>query len=141
MQHQAHQDHQDIVPLGPSADIDRIARQVVDSCFAVHKEIGPGLLESAYELFLIQELTERGLHIAVQSPVKVSYKGKVAETGFRADLIVESKVLVELKAIEKLAPIHEAQILTYLKFSGIKLGLLVNFNTKLIKDGIRRFVL
>ena len=98
-------------------------------------------MESAYELFLIQELTERGLSVATQSPIRVSYKGKTAETGFRADLIVEDKVLVELKAIEKLAPIHEAQILTYLKFSRMRLGLLVNFNTRLIKDGIRRFAL
>lgn len=98
------------------------------------------MLESAYELFLIEELTERGLKVAQQVPIRAQYKTKSVETAFRADLVVEEKVLIELKSCEKTLPIHEAQILTYLRFSNIKLGYLINFNNRLIKDGIRRFV-
>jgi len=141
MNHQGHQEHQDIAVFNPADETDRIARQVVDSAFAVHKEIGPGLLESAYELFLMHELLERGLVARTQVPVQASYKGKIAETGFHADMIVNDKVLIELKTVEKILPIHEARILTYLKFSKIKVGLLINFNTRLIKDGIRRYAL
>lgn len=126
--------------IEPSAALDRLGRIVVDSAFTVHKEIGPGLLESAYELFLIEELTERGLCVKHQIPIEAQYKTKTVETGFRADLIVDDQILVELKACEKILPVHEAQILTYLKFSRLKLGYLINFNNKLIKDGIRRFV-
>lgn len=113
----------------------------MDSAFAVHKEIGPGLLESAYEVFLMEELMDRGLKVENQAPIKVSYKSKVVDIAYRIDLIVDNSVLVELKAVDKILPIHEAQILTYLKFSKIKLGYLINFNNRLIKDGIRRFAL
>jgi len=107
----------------------------------VHRELGPGLLESAYEACLLYELTRHGLAVERQKELPVIYKSVKVDCGYRIDLLVEKKVIVELKAVEKLMPIHEAQLLSYLKLSGCKVGLLINFNTKLLKDGIRRRVL
>lgn len=117
-----------------------ISKILVDCCFKVHTELGPGLLESVYEEVLSYEIIKRGLNIERQKGIPVVYDNIKMELGFRADLIVENKVIIELKSIEAIAPVHTKQLLTYLKLTGIKLGLLVNFNEALIKDGIKRIV-
>jgi len=104
----------------------------------VHTSLGPGLLESAYEAALAFELETRGLHVARQQPVPILYQGTRIEVGFRADLIVAGLVIVELKSVETVAPVHKKQLLTYLRLGGKRLGLLINFNVALIKDGITR---
>jgi len=106
----------------------------------VHRELGPGLLESAYEECLCRELDLRGLRFQRQVPLPVTYKGVELDCGYRLDILVEDKVILELKSIKEIEPIHEAQLLTYLRLSGKKVGLLVNFNAVLVKDGIRRMV-
>ncbi len=105
----------------------------------VHRELGPGLLESVYESALCQELATRGLSFVRQRPMPVIYKGTPIDCDFRLDILVESRVIIELKVVEKILPIHEAQLLTYLKLSNLQLGLLINFNVRILKDGIRRF--
>jgi GxxExxY protein len=117
-----------------------ISKIIVDCCFKVHTELGPGLLESVYEEVLSYELIKRGLNIERQRGIPVIYESIKMELGFRADIIVENKVIIELKSIDALAPVHSKQLLTYLKLTGLKLGLLVNFNEALIKDGIKRIV-
>jgi iron complex transport system substrate-binding protein len=119
-------------------DIEELARLAVDAAFAVHKELGPGLLETAYEGCFARELELRQVFYLRQSPVPLNYKGKLIEVGFRADLILQQRLLIELKAVEDIAPIHKAQVITYLKLLHLPLGLLINFNAILIKDGIRR---
>ena len=125
-------------PISIPADIERLATLAVDAAFAVHKELGPGLLESAYEACFAYELELREVRFQRQLPVPLSYKGTLIEVGFRADVLIEQKLLIELKAVETLAPVHQAQVITYLKVLKLPLGLLINFNTVLIKDGIRR---
>jgi GxxExxY protein len=115
-----------------------IAREIVDGAFRIHTTVGPGLLESVYETVLSYELSKRGLRIVRQQLVPVVYENVRIEAGFRADLIVEDKVIVEIKSVEMLAPVHKKQLLTYLKLADKRLGLLINFNTVLIKDGITR---
>ncbi|MBT1073253.1 GxxExxY protein [Pelotalea chapellei] len=117
-----------------------LAEIVVDASFRIHRTLGPGLLESAYEAILMHELQKRGLNVAAQVPVPVVYESVRLDTGFRADLIVEDSVLVELKSLEKIAPVHKKQLTTYLKLSGKRLGLLINFGEELIKNGITRIV-
>lgn len=117
-----------------------ISRIIVDCCFKVHNQLGPGLLESVYEEVLSYELINRGLTIERQKGIPVIYENLKMELGFRADIIVENKVIIELKSIDAIAPVHTKQLLTYLKLTGLKLGLLVNFNEALIKDGIKRIV-
>lgn len=117
-----------------------ISKILVDCCFKVHTELGPGLLESVYEEVLSYELIKRGLNLERQKGIPVIYDQIKMELGFRADIIVENKVIIELKSIEAIAPVHTKQLLTYLKLTGLKLGLLVNFNEALIKDGIKRIV-
>lgn len=117
-----------------------ISKIVVDCCFKVHTELGPGLLESVYEEVLSYEIIKRGLNVERQKGIPVVYDSIKMELGFRADIIVENKVIIELKSIEAIAPVHTKQLLTYLKLTGLKLGLLVNFNEALIKDGIKRIV-
>ena len=112
-----------------------ISKILVDCCFKVHTELGPGLLESVYEQVLSYEIIKRGLNVERQKGIPVIYDNIKMELGFRADIIVENKVIIELKSIEAVAPVHIKQILTYLK-----LGLLVNFNEALIKNGIKRIV-
>jgi GxxExxY protein len=119
-------------------DIDELARISVDAAFCIHRELGPGLLESAYEGCFAQELMLRGIHFHRQVRVPLHYKGMAIETGFRADVIVEEKLLVELKAVDSLVPVNKAQVITYLKILKLPLGLLINFNEPLIKDGIQR---
>ena len=118
--------------------IDRIAKEVVDAAFKVHSSLGPGLLESAYETCLAHELTKRGYRVERQKAQPVIYDGLEIEVGYRLDLLVEDLIIIELKAVEQLAPIHQAQLLTYLKLSTKQLGFLMNFNVPMIKDGIRR---
>jgi len=117
-----------------------IAKVIVDAAFKIHTTLGPGLLESVYEAALVYELEKRGLKVARQVAIPVAYEGVHLEIGFRADLIVEDKVIVEIKSIEAIAPVHEKQLLTYLRLTGKRLGLLINFNEALIKTGIRRIV-
>ena len=115
-----------------------IAKIVVDLCVKIHKILGPGLLESVYEAALVYELKKLGLLVVQQIGIPVEYDHLHLDIGFRADLIIENKVIVELKSVETLLPVHKKQLLTYLKLSKFKLGLLVNFNVDLMKDGITR---
>ncbi len=117
-----------------------IAKIVVDTAFHIHQDLGPGLLESVYENVLVKQLRKRALAVDRQVPISFSYDGDVFDEGFRADLIVEKSVIIELKSVTALLPIHTKQLQTYLKLTGMKLGLLMNFNTALIKDGIHRCV-
>ena len=117
-----------------------IAKQIVDAAYKIHVQFGPGLLESAYETMLAYELRKRNLRVVQQQPVPVIYERVKLDVGYRADLIVEDKVIVELKSVERIAPVHKKQLLTYLKVANKRLGLLVNFGAKLIKDGITRIV-
>jgi GxxExxY protein len=121
-------------------DVERLATIVVDSVFCVHKELGPGLLETAYEACLSRELSLRGVKHQRQLAVPLNYKGIRVEIGYRADMVVEQKLLLELKAVDQLLPIHTAQVVTYFRLKRFPLGLLVNFNEVLIKDGIHRIL-
>lgn len=114
------------------------AAGVVDAALRVHKALGPGLLESVYEACLAHELAKRGMSFRTQVTLPVRYDGVQLDAGFRVDLLVEDRVIVELKAVETLLPIHEAQLITYLKLSGLRLGLLLNFNVRLLREGMRR---
>jgi len=122
----------------PIPEHDAIARQIVDSAFAVHTTLGPGLLESVYEVCLACELAARDILVQRQVVLPVTYRNIRVDAGFRMDMVVGGLVPVEIKAVEKMLPIHEAQLLTYLKLSGYPMGLLINFNVILIKDGIKR---
>ena len=121
--------------------INEVTGEIIGAAIEVHKFLGPGLLESAYEACLVYELVQRGIMVERQKPLPVVYKDVRLDAGYRIDLMVEDLVIVELKAIEFLLPIHEAQILSYMKLSNIKIGLLINFNVKLLKQGIKRFAL
>ena len=122
-------------------NIEEIFKTVLDCSFQVHTALGPGLLESAYEECLYYELRQLGLNVEKQKPLPLIYKEVKLNAGYRIDLLVENKVIVEIKSVESLADIHMAQILTYLKLSGCKLGLLANFNVRHLKDGIKRVIL
>ena len=115
-----------------------VAKQIVDAAYRIHTSLGPGLLESAYEAVLAYELEKRGLRTVRQQVVPIIYQSARIETGFRADLIVEDKVIVEIKSVEVVAPLHKKQLLTHLRLADKRLGLLINFNVALIKDGITR---
>ena len=117
-----------------------IAREIVDAAFRIHTTLGPGLLESVYDAVLAYELARRGLRTVRQQPIPSSMTNVRIDTGFRADLIVEDKVIVEVKSVEILAPLHKKQLLTYLRLADKRLGLLINFHVALIKDGITRIV-
>ncbi len=117
-----------------------ISKIIVDAAFNIHYKLGPGLLESVYEEIMYYELTNIGLFVEKQKAIPAIWNDLKMEIGFRADLIVENKVIIELKSIEAIAPVHLKQLLTYLKISGLKLGLLINFNETLIKNGITRIV-
>ena len=117
-----------------------ISGKIIGAAIELHKVLGPGLLESAYENALAYDLTQLGLVSKQQIPMPFIYKEIKLDVGYRIDIIVESKVLIEIKSVEALAPVHFAQVLTYLKLSNLKLGLLINFNSKLLKDGIHRIV-
>jgi len=121
-------------------DENQISKIIVDCCYRIHKNLGPGLLESVYLEILIYELKKAGLQCEKEVGVPVNYEDVKLDLGFRADLIVGKKVIVELKSVEKVQPVHKKQLMTYLRLTRIKLGLLVNFNVNLIKDGIERIV-
>jgi GxxExxY protein len=120
-------------------ELNEITKAIIGCAIEVHKNLGPGLLESAYEECLIFELKKRGLEIEKQKPVPVVYKDIKLDYGYRIDILVENSVIIELKAIDAINPVHEAQILTYMRFSNIQLGLLINFNVTVLKDGLRRY--
>ena len=120
--------------------LDEITDQIVDAATQVHRALGPGLLESAYEACLVSELVQRGFLVERQKDLPVVYRDTQVDCGYRLDLLVEEQVIVEVKAVDKLAPIHDAQVITYLRLSGTKVGLLLNFNVPLLKDGLRRLV-
>ena len=115
-----------------------LSERVLGACIEVHRHLGPGLLESAYEQCLCHELALRGLSFARQRPLPLTYKGVMLDCGYRLDVVVEEKLVVELKAVDHLLSVHEAQVLTYLKLTGLDVGLLVNFNTPVLRGGIRR---
>jgi len=117
-----------------------IAKEIVDAAYKIHTTLGPGLFESVYETVMAHELKNRGLKVVRQQAIPVTWENVHLEAGFRADLIVEDKVIIEIKSVENLAPVHRKQLLTYLRLTGLKLGLLINFDTELIKDGIARVV-
>ena len=119
-------------------DVNEISRHVVDAAMRVHSVLGPGLLENAYEGCLRYELAKRGLQVEQQVPLPVVYDGVKIDLGYRLDLLVGGELIVELKAVEKVTPLHQAQLLSYLKLSGRKLGLLINFNVVHLKEGIKR---
>jgi len=126
-------------PVPP--DVEKVGKAVLDSAFKVHTALGPGLLESVYETTLTYEIRKSGLAVANQLPVPILYDGQKLEAGFRLDLLVENCVIVELKSVENMNPVYEAQIMTYLRLSEKRLGFLINFNVKRLKDGIKRFVM
>ena len=117
-----------------------IAKSIVDACYHIHTSLGPGLLESVYEVVLARELEGRGLRVQRQVAVPIVWEGQKFDEGFRADLVVQNKVIIELKSVEKIAPVHAKQLLTYLRLMDRRLGLLVNFGEALIKNGIKRVV-
>jgi len=119
---------------------DKLSNQIIGCAIEVHKALGPGLLESTYEQCLAYELNKARLRFELQKALPVDYKGCHLDCGYRIDILVEDQIIVELKAVEKLIPLYEAQLLTYMKLSDVLIGLLINFNVLRIKDGIRRFV-
>lgn len=118
--------------------LNRITESIIKAGIEVHRALGPGLLESAYEACMAFELTDRGLNVEQQKPLPLVYRQVKLDCGYRLDLLVERTVIVEVKAVDGLAPIHQAQLLSYLRLSGCKVGLLINFNVQVLKDGIRR---
>jgi GxxExxY protein len=125
---------------GGEMDTDNISNRIIFAAIEVHRTLGLGLLESAYEECMCHELPLQGLAFERQKPLPVFYKGVNLDCGYRLDLVVENKVILELKSVIRFDPIHSAQLLTYLRLSGMKLGMLLNFNVPLIKDGIKRVV-
>ena len=117
-----------------------ITQNIIGAAIQVHRTLGPGLLESAYEACLAYELSKRGVSLEQQKPLPLIYEQVKLECGYRIDLLVDGSVVVEVKSVEALAPIHSAQVMSYLKLSGCKVALLINFNVRVLKDGIRRFV-
>ena len=121
-------------------EVNQVSGIVVDAAMKVHSALGPGLLESAYETCLIRELRKRGLRVESQVPIAVRYDGENLDVGYRADLLIEGTVLVELKSVETMLPFHKAQVLSYLRISGREVGLLINFNVEHLKNGIKRVI-
>jgi GxxExxY protein len=122
------------------AKLNSITGQILNSAIVVHAEMGPGLLESVYQICLVDELRSRNVRVDTQVPVTLHYKGKPLNKDYIIDLLVENEIVVELKAIDAILPVHEAQILSYLRLSNKKIGLLINFNVPYLKQGFRRFV-
>ncbi len=117
-----------------------LTRRIIGAAICVHRELGPGLLEAVYEECLCFELTSSGLPFAKQKPIPVIYRGTKLDCGYRADIVVAGRVIIEIKAIASIAPVHEAVMLTYLRLSGCHIGLLINFHSAMLKDGVHRFV-
>jgi GxxExxY protein len=122
-------------------NLNELSYAIIGAAFTVHRELGPGLLESTYEVCLLFELQNLGFYLESQKILPVNYKNIQLDAGYRIDILVENQIILELKSVDAIAPIHKAQILTYLKLSNIKLGLLLNFNVKDMKQGINRFVM
>jgi len=122
-------------------EINRITESIIGAAIEVHRSLGPGLLESAYQACLAREMALRGLGFEQEMPLHLEYKGLQLDCGYRLDFLVENTVIVELKTVDALQPIHEAQLLTYLRLTGAKIGLLINFNVPVLKNGIKRMVL
>jgi iron complex transport system substrate-binding protein len=121
-------------------ELDDITGAVVDAAVKIHKELGPGLLESVYEVVLARELERRGFQVERQKPIRFEYDGMVFEEGFRTDLLIEGRVVVEIKSVENLAPVHSKQLLTYLRLMNLPVGLLINFGAATLKEGLHRIV-
>ncbi len=121
-------------------DIEQIAKLIVDASIKVHRALGPGLLESAYQYCLAYELRKRGLRVDCEVSLPVRYDGQLIDAGYRIDMFVENSIIIENKSVDQLLPIHEAQLLTYLKLRDCRLGFLLNWNVKLMKNGIKRMV-
>jgi GxxExxY protein len=138
LKHEGRQGREGLEELG--SGLDELARTIVDSGLKVHRALGPGLLESVYEQCLAHELRARNLDVKRQLALPVIYEGLTLESGFRLDLLVENAVVLEIKAVDALSRVHEAQMLTYLRLSGHRLGFLMNFNVVLFKQGLRRFL-
>jgi GxxExxY protein len=122
-------------------EIDELTERVIGCAIEVHRTLGPGLLESTYQQCFARELSLNGINFKIEHPLPVEYKGVQLDCGYRIDLLIEEKLIVELKAVEVIKGIHKAQILTYMKLSGVPIGLLINFNQRLLKNGIKRFKL
>ena len=122
-------------------EFDNLSNRVIGCAIEVHRHLGPGLLESAYEQCLAHELNRNGINFQLQCPQPVQYKDIRLDCGYRVDIPVENELIVELKSVDEMKGIHQAQLLTYMKLSGVKIGLLINFNATILKDGIKRFVL
>lgn len=120
---------------------EQLTESIIGAAIEVHRELGPGLLESAYEQCMVRELERRGLQTVRQVELPITYKGEALNCGYKIDLLVEGQVVVELKAVEKVLPVHQAQLLTYMKLSRRRIGLLINFNVKLLTEGLHRRVL
>lgn len=120
--------------------LNKITETIIGVAIGIHKALGPGLLESAYEACMVYDLIQSGLKVEQQKPLPVIYREVKLECGYRLDLMIENEVIVEIKSVEKLLPIHKAQLMSYLKLSDCKVGLLINFNVELLKDGIQRIV-
>lgn len=126
--------------MSDKEEINKITEGIIGAAIEVHRHLGPGLLESAYQSALAYELNQRGYKVEEQKPLPIKYKEIKLDAGYRLDFLINERVVVEIKPSDGLAPIHDAQILSYLKLSGCKVGLLINFNVKLVKNGIKRFV-
>ena len=122
-------------------EFDELSNRVIGCAIKVHRQLGPGLLESTYEQCLAHELSLNSIDFKMQQPLPVQYKGILLDCGYRVDLLIEDKMIIELKSVDRIKGIHEAQLLTYMKLAGIKTGLLMNFNVTRLKSGIKRFVL
>lgn len=122
-------------------EVEKLSRPILDSAYTIHSALGPGLLENIYEMTMVHELGKRGLKVKSQVLLPVLYDNVSFEAGLRIDLLVEDRIIVELKAVETVLPVHEAQLLTYLRLAGKRLGFLINFNVASLKDGIKRIVL
>lgn len=121
-------------------EVDAITGQIIGAAIAIHQKYGPGLLESVYRLTLTQELVARGLTVEAEKPLQLEHQGLRFERAYLLDLLVEDCVIIEVKCVEKIAPIHVAQLITYLRLTGVKVGLIINFNVTVLKNGIRRVV-
>lgn len=139
MRHEGHEGHKGLEELG--SGLDELARTIVDAGLKVHRTLGPGLLESVYEQCLVHELRARSLDVKRQLALPVVYEGLRLESGYRVDILVENAAVLEIKAVDALSRVHEAQMLTYLRLSGHRLGFLMNFNVVLFKQGLRRFLI
>ena len=131
----------EVTEITEKKDNSTLTGKIIGDAIEVHRALGPGLLESAYEACLTYELRLRGLKVESQKPLPLIYKNVMLECGYRLDIVVENQVIIEIKTVNSIAPIHEAQLLSYLKLSNCKIGLLINFNVIVLKDGIRRMML